>query len=722
MRQLFSFLAVCFCALTIAFPASAHKSNPTNYLEGPHDGIYLLAQPAENGEIKAGIYLELQRGWHTYWRNPGDAGEAPTIKAQLINKDGTRLDSTNQVTDWEAPRKFSEAGLTTYGFEKHTFLPFILHADEQNLADTAIIADVHWLVCEKVCIPRHAVLSLKLADVNAAPYMPSYRQTAREHDAATPVALSSVIPAHFSQSADKKLSLLVPNVNSKNLKSAYFYPNKAGLIDANAPQSLTTSGRDISLSLTPDQNSHDAIENLPGTLVLTYKSGPSQSIRLDQVNPDGTVASASGSSLGVLSFFRLLALAFLGGLVLNLMPCVFPVLALKAFSVAKAGSTEGKKERIGSAIAYTVGVVGSFVLLGGLVIALRAGGQEVGWGFQFQSPLFILFLSWFLLALGLNLLSVFEIQVAVPGQSAAAQGGLKGDFLTGLLAVIVASPCTAPFMGTALAAALNASPVVGLLLFAGLGLGLAAPYPALALSPKLAHFIPKPGAWMEVFKHCLAFPLLATCIWLVWVGTQQTGSSFVLWCLGGALLIAICLWAFGQFQAKAMSASSVKFKVFAWVALIVALVPVAATVYYNPLSIREASEPIIADDQSSVTYSEDKLAEMRKEGKPVLIDMSADWCITCLVNERTAFSSSRVKAYFKEHNITIMRGDWTNKDPKISAFLKSYKRDGVPLYVWFAAGLPEDRPGKVLPQILTPGVLLDEIQDDQLVAPEPIKN
>ncbi len=408
-----------------------------------------------------------------------------------------------------------------------------------------------------------------------------------------------------------------------------------------------------------------------------------------------------------------MASAFLGGMILNLMPCVFPVLAMKALSLARMGGASWKA-RWWSAFFYSFGVMACFVGLGSVMMALRYGGIAAGWGFQFQSTAFVVGIGWVLLLLALNLFGVFEI---TGGRLLNRMGNVpsnhsrSGDFLTGLLAVIVATPCTAPFMGVAIASALAGPIAAGLLIFVSMGLGLAVPYICIALIPWVARHLPHPGAWMERLKQLLAFPLCASFVWLLWVAVQQYGADAVVIMLGGAVLLGVAGWLYGIAQRRMMRGAGRK---LAWMCRIGALVCVGiclAGLVKMSLTRDTASLPAAAHLQSALEqpaiepFSDERLASLREEGRPVFVDMTASWCVTCVVNEHVALSAPSVRRAFQSRNIIILRGDWTRYDAHITAYLKAHGRDGVPLYVYY----PPQGEEHILPQLLTPQVVISAV-------------
>jgi thiol:disulfide interchange protein len=373
---------------------------------------------------------------------------------------------------------------------------------------------------------------------------------------------------------------------------------------------------------------------------------------------------------------------------------VFPILAMKAVALARhAGRGQAH------ALSYTAGVLVTFIALAGALLAARAAGTAAGWGFQFSSPVFVAAMAWLLFGVGLNLSGVFQVGGGLTGAGSglADRHGIAGSFFTGLLAVLVATPCTAPFMGVAVAAGLAAPPAVTLLVFAVMGLGLAAPYVALASMPGLARLMPRPGRWMEILKQGLAFPMYGAAAWLVWVISQEAGSNGILATVAGLVLVGFAGWVFGITQT-----ASVQPRRFGQAMAMVAVLAALAV-----LSGITAKPVGAATESSAETFTPERLAALRSAGKPVFVNMTAAWCVTCLVNERVAISTDAVRQAFATDHVAYLKGDWTRQDPAITAFLRQNGREGVPLYVFFPAdgGSPE-----VLPQILTESEVLRVIQ------------
>ena len=516
-------------------------------------------------------------------------------------------------------------------------------------------------------------------------------------------AAHTPIPSPYAAqiAPDGTLTLATDRALAATVRSAMFFP--AGpAIEPGGTQTLTIEDGTVRLKLTPAVPldppgglGAGLGAGLAGVLVLRDAIGTAS--LLDIIATPGTIA-ASSAPAAAQPLVQMLLLALMGGLVLNLMPCVFPILAMKAMAIARMSGHDTASVRA-HALSYTAGVVLAFMGLGGVLLLLRLAGQAAGWGFQFQSPVFVVLTAWLLFGVGLNLSGVFAVGggIAGSGQSLAGRGGHVGSFFTGLLAVVVATPCTAPFMGAAIAGAMVAPPAEMVLVFAVMGLGLAAPYALLAVVPGMARALPRPGAWMDLFKELLAFPMYAAVVWLVWVLSQQAGPDGVLAAVGGLALLGFAAWAIGRSQ----RGSGFGRRLGQGAAL-------AGVVLAGLLLPGLGAAPVVvarAEAEGTEPYTAARLAELRAEKRPVFVNMTAAWCVSCLVNEKATLGTSAVKTAFAAHNIAYLKGDWTRQDPAISAFLREQGRDGVPLYVLY---LPGQAP-RVLPQVLTPGLVLAEL-------------
>jgi thiol:disulfide interchange protein DsbD len=464
-------------------------------------------------------------------------------------------------------------------------------------------------------------------------------------------------------------------------------------------------------------------EEVAGLLVVENDDGSvsGYEVNADVATPDGlaamaAVAAEQGGSGGLRagnsdagpSLLFILGGALLGGLILNLMPCVFPVLSLKALSLTAKTGKEAKTVRF-HGLLYTAGVIIAFLVLATVLLGLRAGGEAVGWAFQLQSPWFVALLVFLFFVMGLSLSGVYEFGGGLMGLGSGLtqSKGYKSSFFTGVLATVVASPCTAPFMGAALGFALAQPWLVAMLVFVALGLGMALPFLILSFSPALMRFMPKPGAWMETFKEFMAFPMYATALWLLWVLGIQVGINGMIAVAAAALLLALALWVLQKGQHAKVSARRVGYA-FSLVMAVIALSVLRMPMLDAQSGIGQAANPAASQSGEAAEFEPFSLArleELRNEGQPVLVNMTAAWCITCLANEQTTLGTAQVKNAMAEHGITYLKGDWTNQDPEITQMLDMYNRPSVPLYLLYS-GDPSAEP-RILPQLLTPSIVID---------------
>ena len=605
------------------------------------------------------LRLQLAPGWHTYWRDPGDAGIAPEV---TLKTDPT---ATIGPVQFPAPERVREGDLMTYAYTGDLVLPMAVTPGSGNIT---LKADANWLVCNDICVPEHGTFVLQLPAGTPGPS--AQAGLFARAQAAEPVDA----PWRAVLAPDGRLRVDGPGLGRASVAEAAFIPNDAGVIRDAAPQpvSLEQDGLVLHLALA---KGFDPRHGISGLLSVRDRSGARMVARIS-ASP-GNVAS-EGSGLG-----RFVWLAFLGGLILNLMPCVFPVLAMKTLSFARGATESGMRH----GLAYGAGVVASFAVLGGALMALRDAGASAGWGFQFQSPVFVAFMAWLLFAIGLVMSGVFALTLRIPGLHGpiGQRGGWTAAFLTGVLAVVVATPCTAPFMGAAIAGALAEPPSTGLLVFIAMGLGMALPYTVLSSVPHLGRLMPRPGVWMERLRQILALPMYAAAVWLIWVMRQEASQLAVLAVVAGLAVSAVAAWLLGRRQWRGPHWPG---------ALAGGVVAVAAVVaFWSMGGSAEAAE----------AFSSARLADLRAEGRPVFVDMTAAWCVTCVLNEHVAIDRPAVQRAFEARHVAYLRGDWTQGDPAVTEFLRQYRRDGVPLYVYFPAGSGDP---VLLPQILTESTLL----------------
>ncbi len=660
-----SVIPLTLLLLLTAHHGFAAESTPVQTAHTTASLITSTDASAPGTTLTAGLRLRMAPGWHTYWQNAGDAGFPPSLAVQLPNG-GTAGDLT-----WPAPQRLTEGTVTAFGYTGDLVLPFTITAGNGPLR---LQAHASWLVCRDICVPEEADLALDLPPGTpaASPQAPLLAAAA----AAVPQ------PAGFAATLtpDGTLSLAGPGL-PEGVTAAEFFPLADGRTETLGPQ--TPTRRDGALTLRTKLSAvKDAAGPVSGVVALTTAAG----VRAF------TVAATPAPALVRASIPWLLVLpAFVGGLLLNLMPCVFPVLAMKAMALARMSGATRRSIRQ-EAASYTAGAVLSFAAVGLGLAALRGAGQAAGWGYQFQSPVFVTAIGWLLFATGLNLSGVFEFGAGLTGvgQSAAGRGGHVGSFFTGVLAVVVATPCTAPFMAAAIAGALAAPPAGTALVFAAMGLGLALPYALLAALPQAARLLPRPGAWMVTLRQALAFPMYAAAAWLLWVASQQGGPSAVLVAAAGFVAVGFAAWLLGASQTRS--------RVARWLGQAGAFAAVAAAAGLLAGGLSPAAE-------GSEPFTPARLAELRQEGRPVFVNMTAAWCLSCLLNERLALAPQATRDAFAHSHVAYLKGDWTRQDPAISAFLHDHGREGVPLYVFY----PPGHDPEVLPQVLTEGRLLQEI-------------
>ncbi len=682
MRALGFAIVTALMWLGLMAPAAAQAPDP--YSKGPHIALKLIAEterPAPGQDVTIAYDATPQPGWHGYWQNPGDAGFP--AKLDWVLPVGVTVDAPR----YPVPTTLLIAGLMNYVFEQHYTVLVTLHVPDNAKAGAALPVRLksQYLVCtEEICQPESADLSLDLVvgDGAIAPdrlaQFDSYRQAIPK-----PIGMATTY-----QVDGKSVRIGIPYPATAPLENAYFFPTTTERFNYAAPQKVVRDGDRLVLTT-------ELVKPGAGPIEGILRIGPQKAVALSAspgvVPPAGAQSGQSaGLPSGVLTA-TLLALggAILGGLILNIMPCVFPILSLKALSLAKGSVDEREARR--EALAYTAGVLSVIMGLGATILALRAGGAAVGWAFQLQNPATIAVLLLLVVALTLNLAGLFEIPTPAFVDSAS---GASGAFATGALAAIIATPCTGPFMGAALGAALVLPWYAAMAVFFGLGFGLAIPFLLIGFVPALRKALPKPGAWMETFRQILAVPMGLTAIWLAWVLGGEAGNDGVALGLIGALGVAIVLFVVGKRQHRGLSAH--------WLSLIALVGVTAATASVIRPVPRGAAGAVAAASEGKIAFTEEKLAEARAKGRPVFAYFTADWCLTCKVNERVAIDTDQVKAVFAKHDVAVMIGDWTDGDPKLGRFIEAHNRAGVPLYLFYKPGAAEP---EVLPQVLTPAML-----------------
>jgi thiol:disulfide interchange protein len=748
---------VLLCGAAVAARADSSSA------DRPHVHVALVFRKAHlypDAGDHGGLYFKLEPGWHVYWRNPGDAGEPPHVKWTL--PEGV----ASEPLQFAAPKRLPLGPLMDYGYEDEVVYPFKLEiAKSVKPGPIVLHAKVDWLVCSSSCIPGKADLEITQEIVAAAAASGPDDGPGAEIWKRLAVRLPDALPkgdrANFQPTKDGfRLALETGHRES----SAAFFPEDENVLDNPAPQKFIATAQGFTLDLKKDANLAKTPAQLRGVIELSggrayeivalpgsaqagvnsatpsnsaaagtkqavaatspvASSAPSGFTAANPTNAGAAESSSSppsastpavssvtsssdGSAKKKTGLLEALGLAFVGGLLLNLMPCVFPVLFLKGLALVRSGNEERRALRL-HGLVYTAGIVASFWALVGTLLVLKAAGSTIGWGFQFQSPVVLSLMAGLLFFLGLSLAGQFEIGLTLTsaGGSLAAKQGYAGSFFTGVLAVVVATPCTAPLMGAAIGYALSQSAVVSFAVFTALALGLAAPYVALTLQPAWARLLPKPGAWMDVLKQAVAVPIFATVIWLAWVLAQAYGAGLLAVLLASFLLLAIAGWFLGRGPGKGWATGT-------------AVVIMLGTIVLNVFSAKTLVVPVFRADHVLTlnlalppgsywdSWSAEKVARYQADGQPVFVDFTASWCLSCQVNERVALTRPEVMEAFKSHNVMLLKADWTRHDEDITHALEGLGRSGVPTYVLYTPG---QRDPELLPEVLTPGIVTDAL-------------
>jgi thiol:disulfide interchange protein len=664
---------------------------------GPKVQARLISESGEiapGGTVAVALEQNIRPGWHTYWINPGEAGLPTEIKWALPR------DWHADAIEWPYPKRLPVGPLMNYGYEgKVWLLTQITAPKDAKPGDTVTLkATGSWLVCKEVCIPEDQPLTLPLT-ISASPG-PPYSTVAEQFTAArAKIPAPSPWPVHYRLGNTLDLFVASPALGNAGVEGVKFFPLAGGAITDFAPQTFAQVPTGLVVYLKPAKKPKIG-SALAGVLAITSRDGSVQALDVKATpaaipRTASAEANAAGTALPLALLF-----ALLGGLILNLMPCVLPVLAMKALALANTAHAD-RRDAAREGFAYGAGAVLSFLALAAAIIILRAGGEAIGWGFQLQDPVAVAGFALLIFIVGLNLSGVFEVPGTGAGEALTRRGGVVGAFFTGVLAVAVAAPCTAPFMAAALGYALTQTVAVSLSIFLALGIGFAAPFVVIGLSPGLTRWLPKPGAWMVRFRQLLAFPMYATALWLVWVLSFESDPQHLLMVLTLALIVAFVLWILGISQGR-----TGRWRAAGWLAIAIGA---AALVYLLPqIGGASPKSHALAEISGipSLSYSAAEVESLRAKRLPVFINATAAWCITCLVNERVAFSDARVRNAFTRKHIAYFVADWTNRDAAITALLQAHGRSGVPLYLYFAPGASE---ADVLPQVLTPAEVLKGI-------------
>ncbi len=736
-------LAVFLLTWSATSTAQRQRSRTPDDLT-PHSEIALVA---ESDAMRPGtrttvaLRITMDAGWHTYWTNPGDAGLP--LSAQWTLPTGVTVSALRFPT----PHVLPQPPLMSFGYEREVFVLADVSVDATVPLGMALTlaADVDFLVCADVCLPASAHITLSTR--SAAVAAPTRWATAIAATRSRLVRVTEGWSVSAWRDGPRVLLLARPSASALRplSRTAYVIPDSTGVLEHAATQRVTWSGDSMVLAMTVSPGFADSVSRFTG-IMLNDVADPTTSYQIDvalardpprgaarvvalidgadanttggaaisngamraattpqanenaaDVRPTARLATNTSADIGL---WVAILLAFVGGLILNLMPCVFPVLSVKIWAFVERGGDDDGTIGRRHAMVFTIGVLTTFWAMAGVLLALRAGGAQLGWGFQLQSPVVVTVLALVVFALALNLSGVFAMGMSLTRLGAVGAGERYSDsFLTGLLAVVVATPCTAPFMGAALGYALTQHAVIGMMVFTSLALGLAAPYLVLASSPALLRRLPRPGPWLETFKQLLAFPLYATVVWLLWVLGRQVGTDQVTIVLLVSIGTALAGWMAGRSQhAGRRTASTVSLAL-----LLLSIVGGGVVVASQP-------PPPIAVSATPAgweRWSAARVSAARDSGRAVFIDFTAAWCLSCQVNERIALHTDAVVRAFADHHVVLLRADWTSRDAEITAALASFGRSGVPLYVMYPSSA--SRPAEILPAVLTPGVVVSAV-------------
>jgi thiol:disulfide interchange protein len=631
-------------------------------------------------KLLLGLQFKLSPGWHTYWKNPGDAGEGASVTWSL--PEGIKA---SEIL-WPGPETIPVEPLMTFGYEDEITLLTNISASEAAVFPAILKAKISWYTCKDICVPQEANLELTIKGGDK-------RDTSFTNQLSTILLdLPTNLPSqHRVEALDDSYFLQMELKDDASINSAYFFPEEYGLISYSKKQITEINNNSLSLQV-PGSEVDLKLQKFAGVLLLnSQNSSQFFNVSLDLGNEQ------KAEAFSLMDLVITIVFAFIGGLILNVMPCVFPILSIKILSFVEQ-SEGSRKKMIQHGLSFSAGVLITFLSIAGLLLVLKSGGESIGWGYQLQSPLMVTLLIYLFVAIGITFMSnlVLGGQLAQLGNFTQGYSDITGSFLTGVLAVIVASPCTAPFMGSAVGIALLQPGFSTVAIFISLGMGFAAPYLLLSFYPSLLRVLPKPGAWMETMKQFMAFPMWASALWLTWVLSGQVETDTVLMVLLGALLIALSLWLLEKNQS---SEGFIK-----WVAVSVATLLLGSALWLAPTDYENTQDKSSSNGDS---YTPELLEELLANDQPVFLNFTADWCITCKVNEAIVLNQTSIKSALKSKNIVYLKADWTRKDAAIADKLAEYGRTGVPLYLLFSpGGVPT-----ILPELLTEDILLSYINE-----------
>lgn len=656
------------------------KPVQSNHVEAE---LVLGLKTAVPGQVlPAALRLKMEHGWHVYWKNPGVAGYPPRLSWTL----------PKGVTAGELlfpyPKRGEIAGLTSYLYEDEVLLPLNLTVGPDASGTLHLKVDAEWLACKESCIPGQATLEASV-NVGKAPEPSESADAIQAAQQKLPLGTGLTIKSLTV--ADGKFVLDFASELVPNPKKAEFFPASAEIVRMDAPQEFK-DGR-LTLAVAEENKSPKLLE---GVLVVDEVAFEVKSEAKAGPPPAGAGTAAAASQAPQGSILEALIGAFVGGMILNLMPCVFPVLSLKVLGLVDQSGKEGHKPWV-HGLVFALGVLVSFWAISGLLLLLRSSGEQLGWGFQLQSPRMVAGMACLFFLIALNLFGVFEVGEGLTrlGEYGHGKTGFADAFFSGALATLVATPCSAPFMGAAVGFALTQPPFWSIAIFTTLGCGMAFPYVLLTSFPQLLRFLPRPGAWMETFKHVMAFPMLLTVVWFLHVLGKQIGIDALAQVLVALVSLGFAAWILGRWAWDPRSKSIRTRARFASMAIGV------TTMVVLMMNLGHKAETIWQP------FSPEKVAAARAQGKPVFIDFTADWCLSCKANEKLALDNSSVLKRFSELGVVTFKADWTSRDETITRTLAQFGRSGVPLYVYYPVNSKE---AVVLPEVLTPQIVLDALK------------
>lgn len=692
-----------FVAQTVACAAGAILPTTVALAGSPEPVVTAHARSivaAEFSTVRPGetvwvaLSQELQPGWHVYWKNPGDSGLPLDLRWRL-----PRGAEAGDVV-YPLPERIPVGPLANFG---HTGAPVFLipikAPSEAAVGDGLSIGlKATWLICAEICVPEEGAFTVDVAigdenvgDEFGAPLVEKARAALPANETGT---------SEFAVS-NKKLLLDAPA--PEGATSAFFFPDAEGLVEPAADQPATFEGGRVRIEMSPGFSyAPGELEEVAGVIVFDGPEGKRSGIEvsarksMNLIVPPGRGEPTSSRGRGLPG---LLLAAFFGGLILNIMPCVFPILFVKAAALAKSGQDTAASRASG--LAYAGGVVVAFLALGGLLLSLRAGGEQLGWGFHLQSPPIVLFSAYLLMLVGLNLAGVFSVGESVQAAAGSVQTGRGvGGFATGALAVFVAAPCIGPLLAAPMGAALFLPPASALLIFLSLALGFATPFSGLAFVPALARLLPRPGPWLARFRQAMAFPVFGAAAFFLWVLSRQTGSEGLARALGGAVVLSFAAWLFELSKAPTRRALGVRA-----LAALFALAAIAPAIDLRLVADARAAE----DDYGAIAaapFDPEKITDIRKSGRGVFVDFTAAWCVTCQVNKLTVLSRKSLAGFFRDNQVTLMSADWTNRNSEIATAIESFGASGVPLYVYYP---PQGAP-RIIAQPLTESAIVAAVR------------